>query len=117
MPEMEETDEDDDSHNILDNIMSHSNKIRDKFSLSCPQPHKKHRTSSTAEFASKRHGKGTSSTPKRAQTVLGRMHASNARGKATVALRRATAFKSDNPSFIVPMKRTYINGHSVVSSL
>ncbi|XP_050136183.1 uncharacterized protein LOC126611914 [Malus sylvestris] len=125
MPEMEETDEDDDSDNsswdddddsdcveVLDNIMSRS-RTRDKCPLSCPQPRKKHRTSSTAEFASKRHGEGTSSTPKRAQTVLGRMHASNARGKAAVALRRATAFKSDNPSFIVPMKRTYINGYSV----
>ncbi|XP_048439845.1 B3 domain-containing protein Os03g0619600-like isoform X2 [Pyrus x bretschneideri] len=125
MPEMEETDEDDDSHNsswdddddsdcveVLDNIMSRSRKARDKSPLSCPRPHKKLRTSSTAEFAYKRHGEGTSSTPKRAQTVLGSMHASNARGKAAVALRRATAFKSDNPYFIVPMKRTYINGHS-----
>ncbi|KAB2599028.1 B3 domain-containing protein [Pyrus ussuriensis x Pyrus communis] len=126
MPEMEETDQDDDSNSsswdgdddsdcveVLDNIMSRSRKTREKFSLSCPRPHKKHRTSSTAEFASKRHGEGTSSTPKRSQTVLGRMHASNARGNAAVALRRAIAFKSDNPSFIVPMKRTYINGHSV----
>lgn len=40
------------------------------------------------------------------------MHASNTRGKAAVAIRRATAFKSDNPSFIVPMKRN-INGYSV----
>lgn len=62
MPEMEETDEDDDSDNsswdddddsdcaeVLDNIMSRSRKTRDKSPLSCPRPHKKHRTRSTGK--------------------------------------------------------------------
>ncbi|XP_068304209.1 B3 domain-containing protein At1g49475-like [Pyrus communis] len=69
MPEMEETDQDDDSNSsswdgdddsdcveVLDNIMSRSRKIREKFSLSCPRPHKKHRTSSTGKT---RHQKNT----------------------------------------------------------
>ncbi|XP_021809455.1 B3 domain-containing protein Os03g0619600-like isoform X4 [Prunus avium] len=123
MPEMKETDADDDSSDesddasleILDKFPLCPRKSKEKSSLPCPRPHKKKRTSSSGniDFPAKRHDQGTSSTPrflKRTQVVRGRMHPLTTSGKA-LALQRAKAYKSDKPSFIVPMHRSYIGRH------
>ncbi|XP_016651550.1 PREDICTED: putative B3 domain-containing protein Os03g0621600 [Prunus mume] len=127
MPEMKETDADDDSSDesddhsddasleILDKFPPCPRKSKGKSSFPCPRPHKKKRTSSSGnvDFPSKRHDRGTSSTPrflKRTQVVRGRRHPLTTSGKA-LALQRAKAYKSDKPSFIVPMHRSYIGRH------
>ncbi|XP_068311970.1 B3 domain-containing transcription factor VRN1-like [Pyrus communis] len=70
-------------------------KTREKSTLPSPQPHKKRITSSSGkcDFPAEKYGVTSSSTP----------------SGEVVALRRAIAFKSQNPSFIVVMRLSYTN--------
>ncbi|CAN6541756.1 unnamed protein product [Malus baccata var. baccata] len=85
---------DDNSAMILDKFLPCPRKTREKSTLPYPQPHKKRITSSSGkcDFPTEKYGV-PSSTP----------------SGEVVALRRAIAFKSQNPSFIVVMRLSYIN--------
>ncbi|KAL6285873.1 hypothetical protein ACE6H2_010263 [Prunus campanulata] len=97
MPEMKETNEVDDSESESDDDFSDDSvEILDNF-----LPHsRKSSSSGKSEFPAKRHCGGMSTT----RRVIKRT-----RNAKVIALQRAKAFKSDKPSFIVPMTRSYTN--------
>lgn len=119
MSQMEETDEDDDSIEILDDFPT-CPKTKRKSPIA-PQPHKKNRTCSvsTAENRIKKFG-GSSLTKKimnrRTLQVLRKINPVMARG-TNRAIQRAKAFKSEYPSCTVVMSPSYIHAHYVVSFL
>ncbi|KAI5337302.1 hypothetical protein L3X38_016573 [Prunus dulcis] len=104
-PDMKDTDEVDDSEyddDFSDDSESESDfsddsvEILDKF---LPRS-RKSSSSGKSEFPAKRHCGGTSTT---------RRFIKRTRSAKFIALQRAKAFKSDKPSFIVPMTRSYTN--------
>ncbi|CAL9025234.1 unnamed protein product [Prunus brigantina] len=118
--EEEQDDADDESVEILDVFPPCQRKAREKSPLPCPQPHKKMRTRSSgmmleeslrnkASDCSKSEMKRDKSplVPSEVKDSVGRMHISTTSGKA-VALQRAIAFKSVNPSFRVVMQPWYV---------
>ncbi|XP_020423289.1 B3 domain-containing transcription factor VRN1 isoform X2 [Prunus persica] len=118
--EEQQDDADDESVENLDVFPPCPRKAREKSPLPCPQPHKKMRTRSSgmmleeslsnkASYCSKSEMKREKSplVPSEVKDGVGRMHISTTSGKA-IALQRAIAFKSVNPSFRVVMQPWYV---------
>ncbi|KAI5317896.1 hypothetical protein L3X38_037603 [Prunus dulcis] len=118
--EEEEDDADDESVENLDVFPPRPRKAREKSPLPCPQPHKKMRTRlsgmmleeslrNKASDCSKSEMKRDKSplVPSEVKDGVGRMPISTTSGK-DIALQRAIAFKSVNPSFRVVMQPWYV---------
>ncbi|CAL2271764.1 unnamed protein product [Prunus armeniaca] len=125
--EEEQDDVDNESVEIFDVFPPCPRKAREKSPLPCPQPHKKMRTRSSgmmleeslrnkASDCSKSEMKRDKSplVPSEVKDGVGRMHISTTSGKA-IALQRAIAFKSVNPSFRVVMQPWYVKQSFLVS--